>query len=69
MNRRKQPGLIDEVLMAHKNPANKPSHMHVMRWREQKHWEAVFANPEFQKVLQANSERWPWWTGLASTRR
>ena len=52
---RKQPGLIDEVLMESKNPATKPSHVHVMRWREQKYWEAVFANPEFQKVLQAQS--------------
>jgi quinol monooxygenase YgiN len=52
---RQQPGLIDEVLMENKNPANKPSHVHVMRWREQKSWEAVFANAEFQKVFQANS--------------
>ena len=52
---RKQPGLIEEVLMENKNPANKPSHVHVMRWREQKNWEAVFANPEFQTVFQANS--------------
>ena len=52
---RQQPGLIDDVLMENKNPANKPSHVHVMRWREQKNWEAVFANPEFQKALQANS--------------
>jgi quinol monooxygenase YgiN len=52
---RKLPGLIDEVLMENKNPANKPSHVHVMRWREQKNWEAVFTNPEFQKVFQASS--------------
>ena len=52
---RKMPGLIDEVLMENKNPASKPSHVHVMRWREQKYWEGVFANPEFQKVFQANS--------------
>ncbi len=52
---RQQPGLIDEVLMENKNPANKPSHVHVMRWREQKSWETVFANPEFQKVFQANT--------------
>jgi quinol monooxygenase YgiN len=52
---RKQPGLIEEVLMENKNPANKPSHVHVMRWREQKNWEAVFTAPEFQKAFQANS--------------
>ena len=52
---RKQPGLIDEVLMEHKNPANKPSHVHVMRWRDMKGWEVVIANPEFQKALQAHA--------------
>ena len=52
---RKQPGLIDEVLMENKNPANKPSHMHVMRWREQKNWELVFSNPEFQKAIKDNA--------------
>ena len=52
---RKQPGLINDVLMENKNPANKPSHMHVMQWREQKNWEAVFANPDFQKVIKDNA--------------
>ncbi len=52
---RKQPGLIDEVLMEHKNPANKPSHVHVMRWRDMKNWEVVIVNPEFQKALQAHA--------------
>lgn len=52
---RKQPGLISETLMENKNPSNKPSHVHVTRWREQKNWEAMFANTEFQKVFQANS--------------
>ena len=51
---RKQPGLIDEVLLENKNPANKPSHVHVTRWREQKNWESVFANAEFQQALNAN---------------
>lgn len=51
----KQPGVIDGVLMAHRNPDNKPSHVHVMRWKDLKSWEAVHANPEFQKVLQANT--------------
>ena len=52
---RKQPGLISAVLMEHKNPANKPSHVDVMQWRDMKAWEAVFSNPEFQKILSANS--------------
>ena len=52
---RKQPGLIDEVLMENKNPANKPTHVHVTRWREQKYWEAVFANAEFQQEMNANA--------------
>ena len=52
---RKQPGLIDEVLMENRNPANKPSHVHVMRWREQKNWEAVFVNPDFRKVMKDNA--------------
>ena len=52
---RKQPGLIDEVLMENKNPANKPTHVHVTRWRELKNWEMVFINPEFQKAMASNS--------------
>ena len=51
----KQPGLIEGVLMEHKNPANKPSHVHVMRWKDMKNWEAVHGNAEFQKILQANN--------------
>lgn len=52
---RKQPGLISAVLMEHKNPTNKPSHVDVMQWRDMKAWEAVFSNPEFQKILAANT--------------
>ena len=52
---RKQPGLIDDVLMQNKNSANKPSHLHVMHWREQKNWEALFSNAEFQNVLKDNA--------------
>ena len=51
---RKQPGLIDEVLLENKNPADKPSHVHMTRWREQKNWEAVFTNAEFQQAINAN---------------
>ncbi|MET3134071.1 heme-degrading monooxygenase HmoA [Oxalobacteraceae bacterium GrIS 1.11] len=52
---RKQPGLIAETLLENKNPANKPSHVHVTRWREQKNWTAVFNSAEFQQVFHANS--------------
>ncbi len=52
---RKQAGLIDEVLLENKNPANKPSHVHVMRWRALKNFEGMAANTEFQNVLRANS--------------
>lgn len=52
---RKQPGLIDEVLMESQNPASKPSHVHVMHWREQKNWEMVFVNPDFRKVMKDNA--------------
>ena len=52
---RKQPGLIDDVLMENKNLANKPSHMHVTYWRDQKNWEALFSSPEFQKAIQDNA--------------
>lgn len=52
---RKQPGLLDEQLLENKNPANRPSHVHVTRWRELKDWETVFSNQEFLKALQAHS--------------
>ena len=52
---RKQPGLIDEVLMENKNPSNKPTHVHVTRWREMKNWEMVFANADFRKAMAANA--------------
>lgn len=51
---RKQPGLIDEVLMASKNPSAKPSHVHVMRWKSQDAWEKSLQNPEFNKVVGDN---------------
>jgi quinol monooxygenase YgiN len=52
---RKMPGLVDDVVMENKNPAIKPTHVHVMRWKDQKSWEAVFSNPEFQKVIKENA--------------
>ena len=51
---RKQTGLIDEVLMASKNPSAKPSHVHVMRWKSQDAWEKSLQNPEFNKVVGDN---------------
>ena len=51
---RKQPGLIDDVLMASKNPTAKPSHVHVMRWKSQDSWEKSLQNPEFNKVVGDN---------------
>jgi len=52
---RKQPGLLDEVLMENKNANNKFSHVHVMRWRDMKNWESVFASAEFNKAMAANA--------------
>lgn len=52
---RKQHGLIDDTLLENKNQKNKPTHMHVTRWRNQKDWEALFSNPDFLKALYANS--------------
>lgn len=52
---RKMPGLVDDVVLENKNPANKPSHVHVMRWRDQKSWELIFSNAEFQKAIKENS--------------
>lgn len=52
---RKMPGLVDDVVMENKNPAIKPTHVHVMRWKDQKSWEAMFSNPEFQKAIKDNA--------------
>lgn len=52
---RKMPGLVDDVVLENKNPANKPSHVHVMRWRDQKSWEQMFASAEFQKAIKENA--------------
>ena len=52
---RKMPGLVDDVVLENKNPAIKPTHVHVMRWKDQKSWEAMFSNPEFQKTIKENA--------------
>jgi quinol monooxygenase YgiN len=52
---RKMPGLVDDVVMENKNPAIKPTHVHVMRWKDQKSWETMFTNAEFQKAIKDNA--------------
>lgn len=52
---RKMPGLVDDVVLENKNPAIKPTHVHVMRWKDQKSWEAMFSNAEFQKAIRDNA--------------
>ena len=52
---RKMPGLVDDVVLENKNPAIKPTHVHVMRWKDQKSWEAMFSNAEFQKTIKDNA--------------
>ena len=66
---RKQPGLLDEVLMENRNPTNKPSHVHVTRWRELKNWETVFADAEFQKAMASSSGLFTVEGAQVSTRR
>lgn len=52
---RKMPGLVDDAVLENKNPAIKPTHVHVMRWKDQKSWEAMFSNAEFQKTIKDNA--------------
>lgn len=52
---RKMPGLVDDVVLENKNPAIKPTHVHVMRWKDQKSWEGMFSNMEFQKTIKDNA--------------
>jgi heme-degrading monooxygenase HmoA len=52
---RKMPGLVDDVVLENKNPGIKPTHVHVMRWKDQKSWEAMFSNAEFQKAIKDNA--------------
>jgi quinol monooxygenase YgiN len=52
---RKMPGLVDDVVLENKNPSIKPTHVHVMRWKDQKSWEAMFSNAEFQKTIKDNA--------------
>jgi len=52
---RKIPGLVDDVVLENKSPAIKPTHVHVIRWMDQKSWEGMFANAEFQKTIKENA--------------
>jgi heme-degrading monooxygenase HmoA len=52
---RKMPGLVNDVVLENKNPSIKPAYVHVMRWKDQKSWEAMFANLEFQKAIKENA--------------
>jgi heme-degrading monooxygenase HmoA len=47
---KKQPGFLSSEFVQNINPANSPSHVHVVRWASLKNWEAVFASPEFAKL-------------------
>mgnify|MGYP003383359062 CR=1 FL=1 len=51
----RQPGVIDGALMEARSPGNNPAFVHVARWRERKHWDALFSNPEVIQVMKANA--------------
>lgn len=53
---KKQPGFISDEFLQNHNPANTPSHVHVIRWATLKYWENVFVSPEFVKLNAANSK-------------
>ena len=52
----KQPGLLDSSLLESKFPGNKPSHVHLMRWGDQKDWEALLNSPDFIALLDKTSK-------------
>ena len=53
---RKQPGYIENALMANNNAAAKPEFVGVSRWKSFKDWEALWLKPEFQKLVAAAGE-------------
>lgn len=53
---RKQPGYIENALMANSNAAAKPEFVGVSRWKSFKDWEALWLKPEFQKLVAAAGE-------------
>jgi hypothetical protein len=55
-----QPGLLEESLLASSFPGNKPSHIHLMRWRSLSDWEALHNSPEFLSLLQSKGALFEW---------
>ena len=53
---KRQPGFLSDEFLLNLNPANTPSHVHVIRWASLKYWENVFIAPEFAKLNAANSK-------------
>lgn len=55
---KKQPGFVSSEFLQNVNPANSPSHVHVVRWASLKYWESVFISPEFAKLNAAGSKQY-----------
>lgn len=53
---KKQPGYVSDEFLQNNNPANTPSHVHVIRWASLKYWESVFVSPEFVKLNTTNAK-------------
>jgi quinol monooxygenase YgiN len=47
---RKQPGLIDQIVLQNVVRSHQPSHVYVTRWRTLAAWEAMLTNAEFRKI-------------------
>jgi heme-degrading monooxygenase HmoA len=47
---RKQPGLLNQVVLKNAVPTHRPTHVYVTRWRTLGDWERMLANPEIQQV-------------------
>jgi len=57
---RRQPGLIEQSLLASSFPDNRPSHIDVTRWRSLKDWEALSASPEFLSLMKSEGALFEW---------
>lgn len=53
---RSQKGLLEEVLLGSSFPNNRPSHIHFMRWKEQRDWENLSADQKFLSALSASGD-------------
>jgi heme-degrading monooxygenase HmoA len=53
---RKQPGYIENALMENRNTGSKPDLVGVSRWKSFKDWEALWLEPEFEKLVAAVGE-------------